>query len=204
MTILHLEDSDNDALLVETLCQDAWPSCCIRRVTSRAEYESALAFENFDLILCDHQMPGFDGLRALEAARIQRPDKPFVFMSGTIGEERAIDAMKRGADDYVIKDRPARLVAAIRQSLTRVEEAVRRRRIEEALRQNQERFRQIAENVADLIAVLDLEGRRVYNNPAYRGILGDPDKLRGSSSFEEIHPADRPRVREVFAETVRT
>ena len=204
MTILHLEDSDNDALLVETLLQDEWPDCRVERVKSRAEYESALQFHQFDLILSDHQMPGFDGLSALEQARVHRPEKPFVFMSGTIGEERAIDAMKRGADDYVIKDRPARLVSAVRQALMRFEETSRRRRIEDALRQNQERFRQIAENVADLIAVLDLEGRRTYINPAYRRVLGEPDALRGTDSFADIHPEDRERVRALFAETVRT
>ncbi len=204
MTILHLEDSENDALMVESLLQDEWPDCHVHRVSSRAEFESALEFEQFDLVLSDYQMPGFDGLRALEQVRTQRSDKPFIFMSGTIGEERAIDAMKRGADDYVIKDRPARLVPAVRQVMARLDEAARRRRVEEALRRNQERFRQISENVADMIAVLDLDGRRVYNNPAYRGVLGDPDKLRGTSSFEEIHPEDRERVRNAFAETVRT
>lgn len=204
MTILHLEDSEYDALLVESLLKEGWPDCRIRRATTRAEYESALEFEQFDLIISDHHMPGFDGLTALEQARLQRPDKPFIFLSGTIGEERAIDAMKRGADDYVLKDRPARLVTAVRQALARVDDAAHRRRVEDALRQNQERFRQIAENVADLIAVLDLEGRRVYNNPSYASILGDPDKLRGSSSFNDVHPEDRERVRAAFFETVRT
>ena len=86
MIILHLEDSPNDALMVESLLLDEWPDCQVHRVGSRAEFESALEFEDFDLIVSDHQMPGFDGLRALEMARTQRPDKPFVFMSGTIGE----------------------------------------------------------------------------------------------------------------------
>ena len=204
MTILHLEDSDNDALVVETLLHEEWPDCRIRRASSRAEFESALQFDDFDLVLSDYQMPGFDGISALETVRTHRPETPFVFISGTIGEERAIDAMKHGAADYVIKDRPARLVPAVRQALGRMEETNRRRRAEEALRQNQERFRQIAENVADMIAVLDLEGRRVYLNPAYRSVLGDPDTLRGTNSFEEIHPEDRERVRAAFFETVRS
>jgi PAS domain S-box-containing protein len=203
-TVLHLEDSEIDALMVASLLREQWPDCLIKRVASRAEFESALQFEDFDLILSDHQLPGYDGLRALELTRSQRPEKPFVFLSGTIGEERAVDAMKQGADDYVIKDRPARLVPAVRQVLARVAEVTRRRVAEEALRQNQERFRQIAENVADMIAVLDLSGVRIYNNPAYRNVLGDPEALRGTDSFVEIHPDDRERVRAVFAETVRT
>jgi len=77
-------------------------------------------------------------------------------------------------------------------------------RIEEKLRQSEEQFRLITENVADLIAVLDLEGRRVYNSPSYKGMLGDPEKLRGSLSFSEIHPDDRERIKKIFEETVRT
>jgi two-component system cell cycle sensor histidine kinase/response regulator CckA len=74
----------------------------------------------------------------------------------------------------------------------------------EQLRQSEEQFRLIAENIGDLIAVLDLEGRRLYNSPSYKAILGDPTALRGSVSFNEIHPDDRERIRKIFAETVRT
>ncbi|HEV2352457.1 MAG TPA: PAS domain S-box protein [Terriglobia bacterium] len=77
-------------------------------------------------------------------------------------------------------------------------------RIEEKLRQSEEQFRLITENVADLIAVLDLEGRRVYNSPSYKGMLGDPEKLRGTLSFSEIHPDDRERIKKIFEETIRT
>ncbi len=79
-----------------------------------------------------------------------------------------------------------------------------RKRAEEALRQSEEQIRLIMENLADLVAVLDLDGRRLYNSPSYRGILGDPDKLRGTSSFDQIHPEDRARVQQAFKETVRT
>jgi two-component system cell cycle sensor histidine kinase/response regulator CckA len=74
----------------------------------------------------------------------------------------------------------------------------------EALRQSEEQFRLIMENLADLVAVLDLDGRRLYNSPSYQAILGDPNQLRGTSSFDQIHPEDRDRVRAAFHETVRT
>jgi len=74
----------------------------------------------------------------------------------------------------------------------------------EALRESEQQFRLIMENLADLVAVLDLEGKRLYNSPSYAPILGDPDAAQGSSSFEEIHPDDRQRVEEAFRETVRT
>ncbi len=78
------------------------------------------------------------------------------------------------------------------------------RRAIEALRQRDEQFRLIMENLADLVAVLDLRGNRIYNSPSYQSILGDPEKLRGSCSFEEVHPDDRLRVQRTFEETART
>jgi len=79
-----------------------------------------------------------------------------------------------------------------------------RKAAEEHLRQSEEQFRLIAENVADMIAVMDLEGRRIYNSPAYKNILGDPESLKGTEGLLEIHPEDRERVNQVFLEAVRT
>lgn len=204
MTILHLEDSENDAALVEAVISEEWPQCGITHVSKRAEYLAAIEVGGFDLILSDYAMPDFDGLTALEFARARCPDKPFIFMSGTLGEERAVEALKLGATDYIIKDRPTRLISAIRQALALAEETVRRRETEEALRENRERYRQITENVADMIAVLDLNGRRVYLNPAYRELLGEVRSLPGTDVFEDVHPEDRERIRVLFADTVRT
>ena len=85
-----------------------------------------------------------------------------------------------------------------------VRDITERKCVEESLRQSEEQFRLIMENLADLVAVLDLDGRRLYNSPSYRDILGDPRRLLGTSSFDQVHPEDRARVREVFEETVRT
>lgn len=85
-----------------------------------------------------------------------------------------------------------------------VRDITERKRADEALRQSEEQLRLIMENLADLVAVLDPDGRRLYNSPSYQGILGDVGRLRGSSSFDQIHPDDRERVRCAFAETVRT
>jgi len=99
-----------------------------------------------------------------------------------------------------IKDSTGKIVGASKVA----RDITERKRAEAALRQSEEQFRLIMENLADLVAVLDLDGRRLYNSPSYREILGDPDKLRGSSSFDQVHPEDRARVQQAFQETVRT
>jgi PAS domain S-box-containing protein len=203
MQLLHLEDSPSDAELIGMLIRREWPHCHIRHVANADEYRAALANGGFDLILSDYTLPGFDGLAALALARSSCPQTPFLFLSGTIGEERAVEALKRGATDYIIKDRPTRLLPAIRQAFALIEEADRRRGMEEALRQNEERFRQITENVAELIMVLDLHGRRVYANPACRALLGERATVLGSDSFEDVHPDDRAKVRSAFERTIQ-
>ncbi len=203
MHLLHLEDSLTDAELIALVIQREWPACRISHVSDSMEYRAALERGGFDLILSDYSLPGFDGLSALALAQAHCPRTPFLFLSGTIGEERAVEALKRGATDYVIKDRPSRLVPAIRQALALLDEAERLRRTEAALRENEERFRQITENVAEMIALVDPNGRRVYLNPAYRE-WGDPADLVGTDAFREIHPDDRDRVRASFAQTIGT
>src|SRR5689334_248298 len=106
--ILHLEDSAIDAELVAAHLARSGLACTIRLVADRAVYAAALSDEAFDLILADYVLPGFDGLEALALARELAPNTPFIFVSGTLGEEEAVEAVKRGATDYVVKQRIAR------------------------------------------------------------------------------------------------
>lgn len=204
MQLLHLEDSPTDAELIALLIKREWPACQIQHVATMTEYREALENGGFDLILSDYSLPGFDGLSALSMARAHFPETPFLFLSGTIGEERAVEALKRGATDYIIKDRPTRLISAIRQAFALLIEADRRRRTEAALRENEERFRQITENVVELIALLDLNACRIYANPSYRELLGEAAMVPGADAFAELHPQDRGRVRAVFSQVVST
>lgn len=204
MYFLHLEDNPHDAELVQSLVLREWPDSRIDRVDTKSAFDAALTQQRPDLILSDFSLPSFDGLSALTLARERTPGCPFIFLSGTIGEEVAVEALKKGAMDYVLKDRMSRLVPAMQRALAQAEEQQRRRRAEDDLRDTQERFRQITENVADLIAVLDPTGRRIYNNPAYREILGSRHNIAGSDAFEDVHPDDRERVRQIFRETVKT
>lgn len=175
MHILHLEDSTNDADLIARVLRREWPQCDIRHVTSAPEFAAALEASGFDVILSDYSMPGYDGLQALAEARMRSPTTPFLFLSGMIGEERAVEALKRGATDYIIKDRPARLVPAIRQALALVSETSRRRESELALHAQEARLREQAsllDKARDAIFATDLEQRITYWNASAERLYG--------------------------------
>jgi two-component system cell cycle sensor histidine kinase/response regulator CckA len=168
MKLLHLEDNRNDAELVENVLRDAWPACKIKRADTRKDYLAALDRGEFDLILSDYTMPDMDGLSALDLALEKCPDKPFIFLSGTIGEERAVEALKRGAVDYVVKDRPARLVPAIRQALDKIER-------KHQLQQAEGRVREQAALLSkahDAIWVTDIKQRITYWNASAARLSG--------------------------------
>ena len=142
LRILHLEDEPKDVMLVQAALEADGLTCELKHVDTGAEFKAALDQGEFDLILSDFALPGFDGLAALERARTVASDVPFVFVSGTIGEETAIAAVRNGATDYVLKHRLSHLAPAVRRAIAEAQERARRRKMEEALRDSQERLRQ--------------------------------------------------------------
>jgi signal transduction histidine kinase len=142
MKILHLEDNLHDAELTHVTFLAEWPDCQVKVVDNRPDFLGQLAVGNYDLILSDFNLVNFNGLEALRLAREQAPDVPFVFLSGTIGEDRAIEALQSGAADYVIKDRPKRLIPALRRALQDAER-VRERRVAEEQRLRVQRLESV-------------------------------------------------------------
>lgn len=125
LRVLLIEDSVSDAELTQWRLRQAGYSCSYECVVNEAEMREALRIALPDLILSDFSLPGFDGMAALAIARAEAPGVPFIFLSGTIGEERAIEALKCGAIDYVLKSNPKRLVPAVERALA--EAALRRK-----------------------------------------------------------------------------
>ncbi len=195
--ILHLEDNLKDAALIEAFLETEGISCDINCVSRRNEFCAGLEKPDLDLILSDFSMPGFDGLSALEIAQKHRPDVPFIFLSGTIGEDLAVEAVKEGATDYVIKDRMTRLPIAIRRALREREEAKQRRIMEAGLRRSEERFKFIARATHDMVWDWDLATNEVWRSENSGSLFGKPpneDSRSIESCFQHIHPQDRDRV----------
>jgi CheY-like chemotaxis protein len=119
--ILHLEDDPNDADLIQFSLESAGIACAITRVDNQDDFVAALERGGIDLVLSDFSLPTFDGLSATKIAQTRWPNLPVILVSGTLGEEVAIDSLKNGATDYVLKDRLARLVPAVRRAMKEVE-----------------------------------------------------------------------------------
>jgi len=141
--ILHLEDDPHDSELLSMILADENIPSEVHRVETRADFESALEKQRWNLVISDYSLPSFDGLKALSLTRERFGDMPFILFSGTIGEETAIECLKRGATDYVLKQRPARLVAAVRSVFNAADERERRKKFEEQLHRSAAREKEM-------------------------------------------------------------
>jgi two-component system cell cycle sensor histidine kinase/response regulator CckA len=131
LRILHLEDDENDAALIQASLGEGAILSTTRRVHTRAAFDAALDEGEIDLILSDYSMLGFDGLSALKIAHTRCPEVPVIFVSGTLGEEKAIDSLKNGATDYILKGSLARLAPAVKRAMEEVHARLERQRLEE-------------------------------------------------------------------------
>src|SRR6202167_6755389 len=190
--VLLVEDRAEDAemLLREMRLQGL--DFVSRRVDSSAVYEEALAAFAPDLILSDYTLPGFDGTEALQIAKLLRPDTPFIFVSGTIGEERAIQALKQGAVDYVLKENRARLVPAIERALREVKERDVARWAQRELEESEERFRFAMQFSSIGTALVAPDGQWLGTNPALCDIVGYSEAELLATDVQSItYPDDR-------------
>ncbi|MES9894472.1 MAG: EAL domain-containing protein [Candidatus Thiodiazotropha endolucinida] len=167
LNILIVEDLPYDAELMALRLRDEGFDLDYTRVQRESAYLEALE-KSPDLILCDWHLPQFSGQRALSLLRQQNLDIPFIIVSGGIGEEAAVDALRQGANDYVLKDRPARLGEAVRRVLIDKQLRMAHRTAEEKLRLADRAF----QNTAEGITVTDASGNIVSTNPAFEAITG--------------------------------
>ncbi len=183
ITIVLVEDHPEEAALTAHALKRGGVECTIERVDTEAAFRRALGARP-DVILSDFTLPTFDGMSALRIAREVTPDTPFIFVSGTIGEERAIAALKHGATDYVLKSNLARLAPALKRALDESHARLAGQRAEQ-------RFRDLVQTSQDWIWELDVDRRYVFSSPGIRDILGiEPATIVGSYHTALMHEDD--------------
>jgi diguanylate cyclase (GGDEF)-like protein/PAS domain S-box-containing protein len=181
--ILFVEDSEVDVeLAVLELERDGF-EVTWERVDMEEDLRRHLTANGPQVVVSDYSMPVFDGLTALRVVRELRPELPFIFMSGTIGEERAIESIRSGATDYVLKGNIRRLATAVRRALMESAERAQARAAEQA----RARLAAILEATSDFVAICDAEGRLIYSNQA-AGRLHLPEDDAGERTMYLLHP----------------
>lgn len=188
LRILHLEDSRRDAELTRATLEGEGLVCQIVHVKNREEFERAVVQERFDVILSDYALPDYNGFSALDFVRGKNPDVPFILLSGTVGEEVAVESLKTGATDYILKERLQRLVPAVSRALHEKEERAKRKRAEEALDATRRHNELILHSTGEGIYGVDLEGKATFVNRAAAEKLGyPPEELIGKELHALVH-----------------
>ncbi|MDD5297524.1 MAG: response regulator [Rhodocyclaceae bacterium] len=193
LRILVIEDFRADFLLIERQIMVHGIEAECRCVRGEAELDAALA-EDWDVVLADYSVPGMDFWSTLQGIRERRPDSPVILVSGTVGEETAVELSRLGLADFVLKDRLARLPAAILRAVEAANEHRARLIAESALRESEAKYRLLAENSADCIFWVGPDGHFKYASPACETLTGyAADEFMAESCLVTriIHPDDR-------------
>ncbi|WP_051710764.1 putative bifunctional diguanylate cyclase/phosphodiesterase [Andreprevotia chitinilytica] len=187
LRVLLLEDMPTDAELLEAELAAAGILANVHCVSDEQGFVDGLATDKPDIILSDFNVPGFDGLAALAMRNTSASDIPFLFVTGSLGEERAVETLRSGATDYVLKDRMARLPAAMMRALTERDEKKARARISGELEAERVLVRTILDTARALITVLDENGYVLHLNPAAEQVLGLPrDAVLGALFWDAL------------------
>ncbi len=201
MRILHLEDDPDFCELVKVLLARDGIASELVVVSDLDELNAALEKTRFDIILADYQLPSCSGMQALEEAARRCPGTPFVVVSGAIGEEAAIEGLKRGATDYVLKQWPERLAPVIRRAIREARERAQFEQAQKELGRREKYLRALTENSLDVLCTVTPGGVVTYTSPSVKHVLGyEPEEFVGQQIFSLVHPDDVAKARKAFEE----
>lgn len=202
LRVLIVEDSEDDTLLTLRELRRGGYNLTYLRVETPVDMQAALQRQPWDFVIADYSLPAFSALEALKLLQSYQLDLPFIIVSGTIGEDTAVAAMKAGAHDYLIKGNLTRLVPAVERELREAKDRQKRYSAEQALRESEDRFRTLCSSVPLAIFQTDAQGQYTYNNPLWYDISGQSESDSGYSWERAIHPEDRDEVFEDWQRTV--
>jgi PAS domain S-box-containing protein len=193
MNILIIDDSEDDARLIIRELRNSGYEPDFKRIDTAEEMKAALAEKVWDIILSDYSMPSFSGITALEILKGSGLDLPFIIVSGKIGEETAVELMKAGAHDYILKDNLSRLSPAIEREIQEAGERRRRRDAEAELVKAKEEWERTFDAITDPIMILDTGHRIVKANRAMADKLGvPPPRVVGQLCHRAVHGSEEP------------
>ncbi|MCF8373335.1 MAG: response regulator [Bacteroidales bacterium] len=203
LRILILEDCEPDLDLMLIQIRKENYSFVHKWVQTEAEYRQELQEFEPDIILSDYQMPSFTGLDALYIAQDNFPDIPFIIVTGSINEETAVNCMKQGAWDYVLKERIVRLGQAIKNVIKLRDEKIKKRTAQTDLIKSERLYRLLAENSSDMIAKHNLEGVFEFVSPSSYNLLGyESEDLIGRNIYDFFHPDDLDSIKNIHSQII--
>ena len=204
LKILHLEDSPSDAKLVRTILKRGDFDFEVLVVESKSKFINALEDFSPDIILSDHSLPSFNSHEALNITRKRGLKIPFILITANVSEEFAVDVIKRGADDYILKDRLQRLPNAIHNALKKNSLEIEKQNYLAHVIKNEKHYRALIENGSDVIVVFNLHGKLTYASPSIYRVLGytETEALQ-LSLYEIVHPDDIEKIEHVVTECIK-
>ena len=200
LRILMLEDTLSDAELEEHELRKLGIPFTLKRVDRRDDFIRALEEFSPNIVLSDYNLPDFGGMEALEIVRNKYPEIPVIMVTGALPDIEAVGLIHAGAKDYVLKDRLARLGAAVQRVLS-MEQGIRARKAaEKSLRESEAKFRSLVESTSDWIWEIDEHDVYTYSSPQVLGMLGySAEEVIGKTPFDLMTPEDAGRIGEMFA-----
>ena len=200
--VLILEDNALDVELALAHLEKAGFDIDASVAATKQQYFDLLREDGYDVILSDYALPDFDGATALQMAKATHPRVPFIVVSGRLGEEIAIDTLHLGATDYVLKQRIERLVPAVKRALAEAEEHAIRLRAEARARESEDRFKQLTNNLPQMVWTTDNYGNITYANDAWKRAM--PENVKHWRDPSVLHPDDLNRCVEAAVAAGRT
>jgi PAS domain S-box-containing protein len=200
--ILHLEDVQYDADLVQRELKKGDFPYELLWVSDRSRFEKALDGFQPDIVLCDHSLPSYTSLDAIQAIRARGFHIPFVLITATMSEEFVVEMIKQGVDDYIIKDRLWRLPSAVLNVIQRKNAEKEKEKYLSEIISKEKRFRALIENLSEAIVLCDKSERITFHSPAAAGITGlSGEQINGKIFYSLFHPEDESLLREIFRQS---